>query len=274
MIMKKEETIYDQENTGKPVSLKKDPGNQQVSQFAGVGAIGLGTGVAMGAVAPSIARTAEQLAQNDVEIVETQHPDWTDGQVAVATTVSEDMSFSQAFNAARAEVGSGGVFEWRGNIYNTYTNDEWNHMSAAQRAEYGSHFNYNNHSQANSHSTAATNEQDSSSSADNDEQITEKAVAEDYDDAQADVEVLGVIHDDSTGYNYTGVNIDGQDVVLIDVDGDLNADYAAADLDNNGKIDTDEIVDLQGVDIPMMDNDSIASAEPDYLVEGGTEYGA
>ena len=34
------------------------------------------------------------------------------------------LSFRQAFDAARAELGPGGVFRWHGNIYNTYTADE------------------------------------------------------------------------------------------------------------------------------------------------------
>lgn len=41
-------------------------------------------------------------------------------------TVSDEMSFGDAFAAARAELGQGGVFEWRGNLYATDTIEEWN----------------------------------------------------------------------------------------------------------------------------------------------------
>lgn len=54
----------------------------------------------------------------------------------VATSVDDSMSFSQAFAAARHEVGSGGMFIWHGNTYNTFYAEEWNSMSAADRSEY------------------------------------------------------------------------------------------------------------------------------------------
>lgn len=46
-----------------------------------------------------------------------------------ATSVQEDMSFSEAFAAAREEVGPGGFFEWHGNIYNTYTQSEYESLT-------------------------------------------------------------------------------------------------------------------------------------------------
>jgi hypothetical protein len=39
------------------------------------------------------------------------------------------MSFSEAFAAARHEVGAGGVFEWHGNVYGTYYANEWQGFS-------------------------------------------------------------------------------------------------------------------------------------------------
>ena len=50
--------------------------------------------------------------------------------------VNDDMSFGEAFAAARAEVGPGGVFHWHGGIYNTYTADEWNAMSTDQKHDF------------------------------------------------------------------------------------------------------------------------------------------
>lgn len=45
--------------------------------------------------------------------------------VGVASEISEDMSFGEAFAAAREELGPGGVFTWHGNVYNTFTQEEW-----------------------------------------------------------------------------------------------------------------------------------------------------
>lgn len=57
-------------------------------------------------------------------------------EAPVATTVTDDMSFSDAFAIARSEVGPGGVFEWRGNLYGTYYKTEWDSMDAEERHQY------------------------------------------------------------------------------------------------------------------------------------------
>lgn len=59
------------------------------------------------------------------------------GNVApVATCVDNSMRFVDAFNAAREEVGPGGLFSWHGNIYTTYSKEEWDAMSPEQHARY------------------------------------------------------------------------------------------------------------------------------------------
>jgi len=60
-------------------------------------------------------------------------PVYSDAPVA---HVSDSMSFSQAFAAARAEVGPGGVFAWHGGIYGTYYETEWDAMSDEQKLAY------------------------------------------------------------------------------------------------------------------------------------------
>lgn len=57
------------------------------------------------------------------------------GPVPVASSVSG--SFSEAFSAARREIGPGGVFSWHGNLYSTYTSDEWGRMTPEQQAAFG-----------------------------------------------------------------------------------------------------------------------------------------
>lgn len=44
--------------------------------------------------------------------------------------VNQDGTFKDAFDAARNQVGLGGVFEWRGQWYNTYTTEEWTGLDA------------------------------------------------------------------------------------------------------------------------------------------------
>ena len=59
-------------------------------------------------------------------------------EVKVSDSVNDDMSFSEAFAAARKDIGAGGAFVWHGNVYGTYRGDdpEWLEMSAEDRAEH------------------------------------------------------------------------------------------------------------------------------------------
>lgn len=50
--------------------------------------------------------------------------------------VDQNLSFGQAFAAAREATGPGGVFHWHGGIYNTYRLEEWNAMSANEKAQF------------------------------------------------------------------------------------------------------------------------------------------
>ena len=54
----------------------------------------------------------------------------------VASGVTDEMSFSEAFATARHEVGAGGCFVWHGKVYGTYYADEWNAMTPDQRDEF------------------------------------------------------------------------------------------------------------------------------------------
>ena len=48
----------------------------------------------------------------------------------------DDKSFADAFAEAREEVGPGGFFEWRGDVYNTYYKEEWEAMSPEQQHDF------------------------------------------------------------------------------------------------------------------------------------------
>lgn len=54
----------------------------------------------------------------------------------MATTVNDDMTFEDAFAAARDEVGAGGVFTWHDNVYGTFTTDEWEAMTPQEQMDY------------------------------------------------------------------------------------------------------------------------------------------
>jgi len=221
---------------------------------------------------------------------ELSNPEWVDDDIAVATTVNDDMSFGEAFAAARAEVGPGGCFEWHGNVYGTYTADEWNNMTAEERADWSDHFSWNHidHSQSNvaQHSTtaqhtssnataqASTNDDDievvsvnhneNNEIAQNQQNIHQTSDEVDVQSAEPEIEILGVVHDSETNANIGGMTIDGQDVILIDVDNDLAFDYMATDANGNGQIDQNEFVDIQGQNLTVNDLGGFSNPTGDF----------
>ena len=233
-------------------------------------AVGAGSGILLGSVATLLSASAP-LGHADGENAEEEgsetHPEWTDGEVPVASSVSDDMSFSEAFTAARTEVGSGGVFEWHGNIYSTFTEDEWNGMTAEQRDEYGSHFSWHSdnsstetasstHSSTSSHSAHATDEVEVS-------EVTQASHTEEVAvvDVAPEVEVLGVVHDEESGANIAGLAVDGQEVVLIDVNGDETFDVMGADVNGDQQLSQNEIVDISGQNLTVNDLGGISNPD-------------
>lgn len=270
-------------------------------------AISAGTGLLIGGAStllmgmknPDTDTELENISNNHKD--ELSHPEWVDDEVQVATTVNDDMSFGEAFAAARAEVGPGGCFEWHGQIYGTYTAEEWNSMTAEQRAEFGDHFSWNHidHSSSDvaqhsttSHSnnsvhveTPANNDDDieivSVNHNEGHNEITQNNIhnttqTDVVDSADPEIEILGVVHDSESGANIGGMTVDGQEVIVIDVDGDMTFDYMASDLNGNGQIDENELVDIQNQGLTVSDfggitnptGDMIASNDaPDYSTD-------
>lgn len=146
-------------------------------------------------------------------------------KVSFASDVNDEMSFNQAFAAARAEVGAGGVFEWRGNIYGTYYADEWNEMSDDEKVEFNR--------------SVYTANDDSHDRNDDVEVVADEDIVVDIlDDIDDDaIEVLGISSDDDSDIEISLLD-DDDNVVYIDVDTleddvDLIVDVAEDDVLND-----------------------------------------
>lgn len=186
--------------------------------------------------------------------------------VPVASSVSDDMSFSEAFAAARTEVGAGGVFEWKGNLYNTYYKEEWNAMSEAEKDAFFDNISSEPaETLAENEQIAVTDPQD------------EPIVAY-LDESDPDVRIIGVYEGNIEGQDvYVGeVEMEGENVMFIDSDQDGFFDLAVADIDHDGTISDMEIADLTGAGISVedlamqsmmdVDDDLLASNNmPDYM---------
>ena len=210
-------------------------------------------------------------------------------QVETATGVNDEMSFGEAFSAARAEVGSGGVFEWNGKLYNTFTAEEWEAMSSEEKSDFQDRV-YNNGNDV----AELTSEQEPDINIDTPEPVaevtpepeieieTEDIVAEDVIEPEVDddieIEVLGMEHNDTYDIDLGGIMIGDQEVVLVDLDSDGgDFDYAIADTDNDGFISQDEIFDLSDDSLGNMDlyaNDNTFEDDIDTMDDVDMDFNA
>lgn len=264
-----EETMIDNDVVSNNVNNNNEPKTR--SRF-GRAASGLGMGILLGGTSSFVtARAVRAEEQNGLEeeennngeetnnetnngtdVIDTPNNEgtneWSDGALPVAESVNDSMSFSEAFGAARAEVGPGGVFEWRGNVYNTYYAEEWNSMSDEDKNEFMDHLSL----------TEIEDEPETSDEVvevvvvDEVNTETEENVYVEVADDEPEVQVYGVYHDEEYDMNVGVASIDNQEVLFIDADGDgENFEYMACDLDGDGQLDEDEIVDISEYELPV-----------------------
>lgn len=304
-----EETIYDQkngleneettvENENKDMETTQEPKENRSRRWVEAG-IGAGTGVAAGIIGTLFTSgtipTAEEETGGNEEgsgVIDDglTTPVVTDGQLPIAHGVNDNMSFGEAFRTAHDEVGPGGVFEWHGQLYGTYTAAEWNSLSSEEKLEYNNHLRVvGTPDYASNVSHHESNEQHAETHS---EDVTAN-VTETHDGGQQEVEVVGhaetasltddvevqvlgveyVQTEDGQDVAIGGMSVNGQEVYVLDADNDGMGDVAIMDLDGDGNIDENEVMDLSETPIEMstFENDSqdlyggMDPAEPDYL---------
>lgn len=199
--------------------------------------------------------------------------------------VDDSMSFSEAFAAARQQVGAGGVFEWHGKVYGTYYETEWNNMSQEQRADWQASIDYSEmastsaqssaHTQtatpaahhAETHHAGSTHTADSATEGtgtvpSNASYVDNSASTS---DADGEVRVVGVsIGDNGNGGVATmaDLQIGGEMAVVVDVDTDGTIDIVAIDENHNGQFEQSEIHNAREANLATSDfiDDYIADA--------------
>lgn len=133
-------------------------------------------------------------------------------------TVSDSMSFEEAFAAARQETGAGGIFVWHGEAYNTFYEEEAKNID----------FMYSGDEAA---SATYANNDDTYDTAGSADYITTE-VTEETEEASI---VPAIIAAD--------LNADGDaDAVFADLNLDGSADLMSTDLNNDGILAEDEVI--------------------------------
>lgn len=248
--IKSDETLYNevmdnQQNVEVTESLNKPEPDSSWKQVVMGGA----TGILIGSLGSALLKPVPAQAAETEEVEESSKTANVDEQpviysdAPVAYSVNDNMSFNEAFAAARSEVGPGGVFSWHGGVYGTYYANEWANMDNAARNDFAQSV----HQSPTPYHTDSYYAQHSSSS-----RPAQSHIESSDDDAE--VRVLGVEHVSTpTGrlVEVAAVEIDGERAALIDVDNDGIVDGLIADANHDGRISGDEIYDVEHMDISM-----------------------
>ena len=242
---------------------KSSPRLWQSVLVGGVPGLLIGAGIGAGvqsAIAGTPGDEAEDPKINDGEIPSETLQEFP--EIQVAHSVTDDMSFSEAFAAARNEVGPGGAYVWHGQVYGTYRGDdaEWQDMSAEERAE---------HSQAilsQVHPAPYTPTENEPTivevTEDNvPDEVTANATEEGQEE-DVDIHIVGVEQgqtDDGTLVTVGYGAVDGHYAEFVDTDGDGEVDTVLIDHNNNQELDEGEVHGVAGSGITI--DDMVAEAQ-------------
>ncbi len=255
-------------------TIEEQPKNNQQKKSANNGwqqvTIGGVTGILMGAAGMYAANAfaGEQPAEGEQAAEGGATADATQSHTAEnglrVAEVDQNLSFGDAFAAARAEVGPGGVFHWHGGIYNTYTAAEWNSMSEGEHAQFALQVQpeiqpgeeHTGHREA-KHDTAGNDHHSHKVDDDNHSNNVNKPTPPtgQADDDEPEVHFLGVdrMETENGTMNVGRMVIGDQEVALVDIDDNMVFDVAISDRNDNGKIDDNEVVDISEQQLSVTD---------------------
>lgn len=284
-----EETIIEKRPvTNGPSEKKQEESSWKYVTLGGVPGILLGAGMLYAGQVSAQALSTE----DDVVVVVDEEPTDEEGVVEEQSDtvepveaaslvpdslnvahVNDSMSFGEAFAAARAEVGPGGVFYWHGGVYGTYYADEWNAMTAEDKHEYAQRVQ------------PAVSANDVPTPTDEHPDIAVQEPAVDAAEAQL-AQQLDENFDMGDDVHIVGyANYDDHLVVGYDTDNDGEADVAIIDLDDNFEPSPNDVImdtagnaatigDLMEADQPYLaeaENPDVASDMPDYMNDADVE---
>ena len=245
--------------------------------LGGVSGILMGAGLLYAGQSVAATKVDAPEETDDATTAEAQQVETATNAALPVAQMHNDLSFGEAFAAARAEVGPGGVFIWHGGIYNTYTAEEWNAMTAEQKNDFAQQVNpevraHEVPAPTDAHPDVAvqpaTEAEAHPASDTGDVHVVEQQIAQNFDMGE-DVHIVGYANAEGhlvVGYDSTG---DGQaDVAIIDVDDDLRPSDADVIMDREGNMATLGELNNNQPDpnqTAAMENPDVAPDMPDYM---------
>ena len=278
-----EETIIEKRpNSNGQQETKKEGSAWKHVTLGGVSGILMGAGLlyagqTVAATKTDVPEEATDATTTDAATAEAQQADSATEATLPVAQMHNEMSFGEAFAAARAEVGPGGVFIWHGGIYNTYTADEWNAMTPQQKNDFAHQVNpevraHEVPTPTDAHpdvaAQPATDADVHTVSDTSDVQMVDPQVAQGYQALEGeDVHIVGY------------ANVDGHLAVGYDLNNDGQADVAIIDVGPQGPSDDDVVIAPNGQrttlgelanetdpnQMAAMENPDVAPDMPDYM---------
>lgn len=239
---------------------------------------------------------AGQLSAKQLEAEDSTEEDSTTSYTAEnglrVAEVDQNLSFGEAFEAARAEVGPGGVFQWHGGLYNTYTGDEWENMTPDERNDFAQLITPEVMPED---IPAPTDMQpDIAINPQTDQTFAEEGFMTDGDMASEDVMMVGMQEEGGKDEDVTVLSQEeveagfgGEDVHIVgyseveghlavgyDINGDNQADVAVIDVDDSHTLsEQDILVDSSGNAVTVAEAQAQNASNQGETTSDGTDYG-
>ena len=242
----------------KTATIKKEGTLPRFWQSVLVGGV---PGILIGAIGSNAVENAfAKLPEKDNIEIEGGTPTEGSQEIQVASSVTDDMSFSEAFAAARNEVGPGGAFTWHGHVYGTYRGDdpEWQEMTAEERAEHSQAIISQVHPNP---YTPTANEPDIVPAQNEDGTEDEGVMHEETSESQSDsvdvhiVDVAQGQSEDGTTVTVGFGALNGHYAEFVDSDGDGEVDTVLLDANDNQVLDEGEVHSVSGITVDDLVSD-------------------
>lgn len=211
----------------------------------------IGKIIAVGGVSGVLLGTAAELTFDHRPEGNNGEGDTADNGTAEAS--NEDMSFAEAWSAARTQVGPNGTFEWHGNVYSTATAEEWTAThSVAHQPTTAAHVVHDTPMEDTYLANADTHHAPT--------QVNDDGVLD-----PSEVQVLGAsVHPETYGSETVSVGLgiaEGHAAIVFDADNDGYADLLAVDRNDDLEFEHHELENVHGSGITMgQAHQSMASA--------------